>query len=48
VTAFHVLHRANALAAREVADPELVGVLREVADLRTRHVAAEEVLFGGR
>ena len=25
-----------------MADPELVGVLREVADLLTRHVAAEE------
>ena len=37
-----LLHRANELAAREVADPELVGVLREVADLLTRHVAAEE------
>jgi hemerythrin-like domain-containing protein len=37
-----LLHRANALAAREVADPELVGVLREVADLLTRHIAAEE------
>jgi iron-sulfur cluster repair protein YtfE (RIC family) len=37
-----LLRRANALAAREVADPELVGVLREVADLLTRHVAAEE------
>ena len=37
-----LLHRANALAAREEADPELVGVLREVADLLSRHVAAEE------
>jgi deazaflavin-dependent oxidoreductase (nitroreductase family) len=37
-----LLFRANALATREVADPELVGVLREVADLLTRHVAAEE------
>jgi iron-sulfur cluster repair protein YtfE (RIC family) len=37
-----LLHRANALAAREVADPELVGVLREVAALLTRHIAAEE------
>ena len=37
-----LLHRANELAAREVADPELVGVLREVADLLVRHVADEE------
>jgi len=37
-----LLHRANELAAREVADPELVGVLREVADLLARHVADEE------
>jgi deazaflavin-dependent oxidoreductase (nitroreductase family) len=37
-----LLLRANELAAREVADPELVGVLREVADLLVRHVAAEE------
>jgi len=37
-----LLHRANELAAREAADPELVGVLREVAELLTRHVEAEE------
>jgi len=37
-----LLHRANELAAREVADPELVGVLREVRDLLVRHVADEE------
>jgi hemerythrin-like domain-containing protein len=37
-----LLHRANELAARERAAPELASVLREVADLLVHHIAAEE------
>jgi deazaflavin-dependent oxidoreductase (nitroreductase family) len=37
-----LLHRAGELAAHDRATPELAAVLREVADLLTRHVADEE------
>jgi deazaflavin-dependent oxidoreductase (nitroreductase family) len=37
-----LLHRANDLAARDEASPELAAVLREMADLLTGHVADEE------
>jgi deazaflavin-dependent oxidoreductase (nitroreductase family) len=37
-----LLHQAGELAAGDRATPELAGVLREVADLLTRHVADEE------
>ena len=37
-----LLHRAAELAARDRATPDLVAVLREIADLLTRHIADEE------
>jgi iron-sulfur cluster repair protein YtfE (RIC family) len=37
-----LLHRATELAERDRAVPELVAVLREVADLLARHIADEE------
>jgi deazaflavin-dependent oxidoreductase (nitroreductase family) len=37
-----LLHRAGELAARTRSSPELVAVLRELADLLARHVADEE------
>jgi iron-sulfur cluster repair protein YtfE (RIC family) len=37
-----LLHRANDLAARDEAGPELVAVLREITDLLIGHIADEE------